>query len=155
MPNFAHKVPRAAVGGIVPSPNGAAILLIQRGTAPDKGTWSLPGGKIEFMEPATTAIVREIAEETRIHTQCIALIDCVDILYPATEHFNAAHYIVLDYLCIVPQSSPKIMADVYPIAGTDASQARFVALADLDSYDLSPEIRTVIHKAIQHPRWPK
>jgi 8-oxo-dGTP pyrophosphatase MutT (NUDIX family) len=48
--------------------NGTAAptfyLLIQRGTEPNKGMWSLPGGKIEYHETTFEAAKRELYEET-------------------------------------------------------------------------------------------
>ena len=40
-------------------------LLIQRGTEPSKGMWSLPGGKIEYLESTFQAAKRELYEETK------------------------------------------------------------------------------------------
>lgn len=43
------------------------ILLVKRAKEPEKGKWSLVGGKVEFGEKAIDAIVREIEEELQIH----------------------------------------------------------------------------------------
>ena len=43
-------------------------LLIQRGTEPSKGMWSLPGGKIEYPETTFQAAQRELYEETQWST---------------------------------------------------------------------------------------
>jgi 8-oxo-dGTP pyrophosphatase MutT (NUDIX family) len=40
-------------------------LLIQRGTEPNKGIWSLPGGKIDYGESTLQAAQRELHEETQ------------------------------------------------------------------------------------------
>jgi ADP-ribose pyrophosphatase YjhB (NUDIX family) len=40
-----------------------ALLLVKRRKAPEAGCWSLPGGKVDFLERAESAAVREIAEE--------------------------------------------------------------------------------------------
>jgi ADP-ribose pyrophosphatase YjhB (NUDIX family) len=40
-------------------------LLIQRGTEPSKGIWSLPGGKIDYGESTFHAAQRELREETQ------------------------------------------------------------------------------------------
>ena len=39
-------------------------LLIQRGTEPNRGMWSLPGGKIDYHESTFDAAQRELFEET-------------------------------------------------------------------------------------------
>src|SRR5260370_1168754 len=44
--------------------DGGRILLIRRGHEPEKGRWSLPGGRIEPGETDQQALVREVREET-------------------------------------------------------------------------------------------
>ena len=39
------------------------ILLIKRLKPPEAGCWSLPGGKVDFLERVADAVVREIREE--------------------------------------------------------------------------------------------
>jgi ADP-ribose pyrophosphatase YjhB (NUDIX family) len=39
------------------------ILLIKRLRPPEAGCWSLPGGKVDFLERVVDAVVREIREE--------------------------------------------------------------------------------------------
>jgi 8-oxo-dGTP diphosphatase len=46
---------------------GDQILLIQRGTEPDKGRWGTPGGFINWDETAEDALKREVLEETGLH----------------------------------------------------------------------------------------
>ena len=40
------------------------VLLVQRGTVPDKGLWATPGGYVEWDESAEEAVIREVKEET-------------------------------------------------------------------------------------------
>jgi len=42
------------------------LLLIQRGNEPYKGKWALPGGFVDIDEELENAVVRELAEETRL-----------------------------------------------------------------------------------------
>jgi 8-oxo-dGTP diphosphatase len=41
-------------------------MLVQRANPPDKGLWSIPGGKIELGETTLQAAQREIYEETKL-----------------------------------------------------------------------------------------
>lgn len=49
---------------VVVKNEGGKILLVQRGDAPYRGRWSLPGGSVEEGETAAQAAVREAYEET-------------------------------------------------------------------------------------------
>jgi 8-oxo-dGTP diphosphatase len=51
------------VGAIITDAAGR-LLLIKRGTQPEAGRWSLPGGRVEPGESDQQALVREVAEET-------------------------------------------------------------------------------------------
>ena len=44
------------------------LLLIQRGRAPGKGQWALPGGFLEGSERLLSAAIRELREETQLST---------------------------------------------------------------------------------------
>jgi ADP-ribose pyrophosphatase YjhB (NUDIX family) len=75
--------PQAGCGAAIRDGDGR-LLLIQRLTEPESGAWGLPGGKIDFGEPAKTTARREIAEELGIdieilHLACISeIIDAGD-----------------------------------------------------------------------------
>lgn len=55
------------VGGVLLNEN-QEILLLLRNTNPEKGYWSIPGGRVEFGEYLEDAIIREFKEETGL--QC-------------------------------------------------------------------------------------
>jgi len=52
---------------------GGHILLIQRGFAPGKGLWALPGGFLNQKETCEIACIRELIEETRLKVPEIVL----------------------------------------------------------------------------------
>jgi len=78
-------------------------LLIQRGTAPRKGEWSIPGGRIEEGESEAQAALRELYEETGVRAARagddaaraeffpMSRVDALD-MWPKTHSvINAAH----------------------------------------------------------------
>src|SRR5262249_19102285 len=71
-------IPRAAVSGAIF--RGGQVLLVQRGRAPAKGLWSLPGGHIETGETAAEALVRELMEETGITARLDGVVDAVNVI---------------------------------------------------------------------------
>ena len=57
---------------------GEDVLLIQRGTAPRKGEWSIPGGRIEVGETEAQAALRELGEETNVSADLLTKITALD-----------------------------------------------------------------------------
>jgi 8-oxo-dGTP diphosphatase len=100
---------------------GDQVLLIRRGTPPRQGEWSLPGGRIEPGERAVDAALRELREETGVEAEITGLIDVVDGLFPEAGR----HYVLIDY------AARWISGD--PVAGDDATEARFVPLTQVET----------------------
>ncbi|MFC5065488.1 NUDIX hydrolase [Actinomycetospora atypica] len=57
---------RVAAAGAVVRDGRGRFLLVRRGTPPQQGRWTLPGGRVEPGESAAQACAREVAEETGI-----------------------------------------------------------------------------------------
>ncbi|WP_189579706.1 NUDIX hydrolase [Litorimonas cladophorae] len=111
---------------------GNEVLLIQRGTAPRKGEWSIPGGRIEPNETESQAALRELTEETSVTADLLTKITALD------ADFEGFHYRLHDYLAR--------WTDGEPVAGDDADQARFVALTEIDALGMWPETVRVIRE---------
>lgn len=71
------------------------ILLLKRLRNPEIGKWSIPGGKIDFMEEAESAVIREIKEELGITVEVEKLLGITShILREEKEHWFAPAYLV-------------------------------------------------------------
>jgi ADP-ribose pyrophosphatase YjhB (NUDIX family) len=98
------------------------LLVIQRGHAPDRGLWSLPGGRVEPGEDDPTAVAREVAEETGLTVVVGALVGSVE-----REGPNGKLYVIRDYRAVAVGGVLE--------AGDDAADARFV---NRDQFDALP-----------------
>lgn len=106
-----------AVGGVILQDD--KVLLIQRGRAPFKGHWSIPGGKIEFGEDIKTALKRELREETGVEVEILGLIDVFEAL---PEKDGDQHFVMVDYAC------RYVSGELIP--GDDAMDAIFVTIPE-------------------------
>lgn len=55
-----------AASAVITDPTGR-VLLVLRGTEPEQGCWSVPGGSAEPGETLPETAAREAFEETRLH----------------------------------------------------------------------------------------
>ncbi len=62
---MADLQPQVGCGAAIFNEEGS-LLLIRRLTEPESKAWGLPGGKVDFKEPARIAVIREIQEELGI-----------------------------------------------------------------------------------------
>jgi len=82
--------PRVGCGAAVV--RGGRILLVQRLTAPEAGAWSLPGGKVDFLERAEDAAVRETFEETGLRIALDGLLCLVQMIGIGGQHWLSPVY---------------------------------------------------------------
>lgn len=106
-----------AAAAIVVDPAGR-LLLVRRGKEPQRGRWTVPGGKLEPGETPAQAAVRETFEETGARVRAgrelgvVRIPGAGDVVYEI--HDFAAEYL-----------------DGTLRAGDDAADARWVALGEL------------------------
>jgi 8-oxo-dGTP diphosphatase len=93
--------PQVGVGGVILE-EGKVLLLLRR-KAPEAGSWSLPGGRVEFMERVEDALVRELREELGVEVQIESLICVTNHIVPADN----AHWVSPAYLVRLVSGSPR------------------------------------------------
>ena len=111
--------PLVGVGGVVVK--DGRVLLVERGSEPLKGHWSLPGGMLELGEALAAGVVREVKEETGLTAEVIELVELLDRIHREGERVRY-HYVIADYLCRVVEGELK--------AASDAEAVRWVERAE-------------------------
>lgn len=117
---------------------GDSILLIKRRDEPSQGLWSPPGGSLELGETAEQAAVRETLEETGVTVRPLRVADVRSVVLKDGTGRIRWHYVLIGILCEWVSGEP------FP--ATDAENARFIPLAELGEYDLTPTAR----EALEH-----
>jgi 8-oxo-dGTP diphosphatase len=73
------------------------LLLYRRLKAPEAGFWSIPGGKVDHMEPAVTAASREATEETGLLIGETKLLCTTELIGQADrQHWISLIYVTQD-----------------------------------------------------------
>ena len=119
------------MGGIVvhASPDGPRLLLVRRGQEPARGTWSVPGGRVEAGESDEAATAREVLEETSLRVDVGALVGSVERDAP-----GGGVYAIRDFAC-----SPAADADVAAVRpGDDADEVGWFTPEEVRRLDCSP-----------------
>jgi 8-oxo-dGTP diphosphatase len=96
------------------------VLLIRRGLPPFRGRWALPGGFVRGDETLDAAAQRELAEETGIRDVYLEQL----YTFGALRRDPRERVVSVAYVALVRRDRHA------PLAATDASDARWFAVAD-------------------------
>lgn len=118
------------------------ILLIRRS---DNGTWALPGGAIDIGESLPQAAVRETREETGIACQVTGLTGIYTdpghiILYTSNGETRQEFSVVLTARATGGTPTPS----------SETAEVRWVAVGDVDRYEIDPAMRLRIQHFAEH-----
>lgn len=119
------------------------VLLVERGTPPRVGRWSLPAGYLEYDESPAACAVRELEEETGIAVDPddLSILDAVGIEHPDGTRVVGTLY-----------RARATSADGEARAGSDASAVGYwrpTALFAADGEQISfPVYRRVLRRAV-------
>ena len=115
------------------------VLLVKRKKEPNKGQWSIPGGKQMIGETVAKAAQRELLEETGVKVDPLLLVDVVDAIIPDAEGKIKYHYTLVDYMGQWHSGESR--------PGDDAQEVRWVHLNELSSFSLMGKTMNIIQKA--------
>lgn len=105
------------------------VLLVRRGQAPARGTWTVPGGRVEPGESVHDAALRELLEETGLRGESALPVTVVTL----------GGYEIHEFLVRGWSGGA--------CAGDDAAEVRWAHPTDFDALALTPELRGVLDLA--------
>ncbi len=103
--NNENSRPRVGLGVMIKNESGK-VLLGLRLSEHGQGTWSFPGGHLEFGETMAQAAAREAKEETDLDVSKLELISVADEM-GALE--KGKHYVNIGFAAHSVTGEPKIM----------------------------------------------
>lgn len=95
--------------------DGLQVLLVQRGAAPFKDRWALPGGFIREGEPLESAALRELEEETGVRDVYLEQL----YTFGDPDRDPRGRVITVAYYALIASDRQSL------VAGTDAAAARW------------------------------
>lgn len=122
---------------------GDTVLLVQRGRAPFRGLWSLPGGSIEPGESASEAALRELKEESGTTAKIEGVVENVELAVTDDDGRPLTWRLAMFY-------GRYAGGSLQP--GSDASDANWVAIADLEKLSLTEGTASLIRLAARRIR---
>ena len=117
------------------------VLLVQRGNAPLKGEWSLPGGAVETGETLEAALRREIREETGLEPGNVRFFEIFERIIRDPGENPEYHYVLVDFICDAAGGTL--------CASSDASACCWVPEQSLGDYRLTEGTLAVIKRAFR------
>ncbi|MCD4717631.1 MAG: NUDIX hydrolase [Desulfobacterales bacterium] len=118
-----------------------SVLLARRKQNPGQGQWSLPGGAVELGETLLEALSRELREEVSVTIEVGGLVGVFDRIIRDGDGRIHYHYVIVDYWGCIASGHPK--------PGSDISEIRLVAIEDIETCGINPELRDTILKAVE------
>jgi 8-oxo-dGTP diphosphatase len=88
-------VPRVGVGALVR--RGGDVLLVRRHGSHGAGTWSPPGGYLDFGEDPADCAARETREETGVEALSARFVGVTNDLFPEEEKHFVTLWFELDH----------------------------------------------------------
>lgn len=128
--------PVLAVGAVVV--REGAVLLVQRGKPPARGTWAIPGGRVRLGESLAEAAEREVMEETGLRVLAGEVVYSFEVIERDKTGMVLFHYYIVDL------DATYVAGELSP--GDDAADARWVRGPDLETLQVNTRTRNLLRE---------
>jgi ADP-ribose pyrophosphatase YjhB (NUDIX family) len=117
------------------------VLVARRARGPALGIWTMPGGVVEAGETLTEALVREIAEETGMTIEPVALAGHREVLLRDDDKRVARHFVILCFAARWIAGEPKLNEEL--------AEARWLRPAELEDLKTTEGLAEIVAAAFE------
>src|SRR5262245_625686 len=117
------------------------VLVVQRARAPARGLFSLPGGVVETGETLKQAVTREIAEETGLEIEPVALAGHREAIVRDGAGRVERHFVILAFACRWRAGEPTLNEEI--------GDARWIRPEELAELATTPGLAEIIAAAMK------
>jgi ADP-ribose pyrophosphatase YjhB (NUDIX family) len=131
--------PIVAVGAAVC--RDGRVLIVQRGRAPSKGVWTVPGGAVQLAESMREAAAREVREECGIEVRVGDVVGILDNIVRDDQGHVRYHYAIVDF------AAYHVSGELCP--NDELMGAVWVTPDQFDAYEVPDKARKVLLQALE------
>jgi ADP-ribose pyrophosphatase YjhB (NUDIX family) len=117
------------------------LLVVRRARAPANGLFTLPGGVVEAGESLLEAVVREVAEETGMSIEPVALAGFREAIIRDAHDRVERHFVILCFAARWRGGEPTLNEEL--------SEARWIAPAELTALATTPGLAEIVAAAFE------
>jgi 8-oxo-dGTP diphosphatase len=117
------------------------FLVVRRARPPADGLFSLPGGVVELGERLMQAVIREVAEETRMSIEPIALAGYRETIVRDEDDRVERHFVILCFAARWRAGEPDLNEEL--------SEARWIEPAELAGLPTTPGLAEIVAAAFE------
>ena len=115
------------------------LLVVRRARPPAHGLFTLPGGVVEIGETLTEAVAREVAEETGMAIEPVALAGFRETVVRDAEGKVERHFVILCFASHWRSGEPELNEEL--------SEARWLEPAELAGLPTTPGLAEIVAAA--------
>jgi 8-oxo-dGTP diphosphatase len=117
------------------------VLVARRARGPALGIWTMPGGVVEAGETLIEALVREIAEETAMVVEPVALAGHREVVVRDDDKRVSRHFVIMCFATRWISGEPKLNEEL--------SEARWLRPAELAGLKTTDGLAEIVAAAFE------
>jgi 8-oxo-dGTP diphosphatase len=117
------------------------VLVVQRGRAPSRGVWTVPGGAVDLGERMAEAAAREVREECGIEIEVGEPVGILDAVVRDEGGRIRFHYAIVDF-------AARYVSGVLRL-NDELLDAAWITPLQFDAYRVPAKAREILDKALR------